>query len=175
MPIGNTAVVPAPSALLNGVAPGYRRRVGYLNTTTNKVEGDRTEIYLYNGRGSATLAGGVYTLQYDGDEETSPRVITCAATTWDTYVVVSPIVIADATWGWFAIEGYVDALVDGGATDVAKDDTLKIVVGTNADAFVQDTASMVPTTDTFAIACEANTSTELVKKVYLFGQRGDLD
>jgi hypothetical protein len=175
MSIGVTAAVPTPSALLNGEAPGYRRWRAYLNPTTGVVEGSRLEIRAYNGRGSATVAGGVYLLQFDGDEETSPRVFTCAAQAADVWVVVSPGILADATWGWFALEGFVDALVEG-TQDVAKDDTLKVVTATSPAAFIQDTAAMVVTTDSVAVACAGQTSaTPTLTKVQMFGQRADVD
>lgn len=175
MPIGNQAVVPHPQGLLNGVSPAYLQRKGYLNTTTGAVEGDRLEIKLYNGRGSATVAGGVYRVIFDGDEETNPAVATATAQTVDQWYVVSIRAVADATWDWYAIEGYVDALVEG-TTDVAKDDTLKVVVGTAANAFVQDTASGVISSDTIAIACAAQAAnSSVLTKVYLYGREADID
>lgn len=162
MPFGNPVAVPHPSNLLaGGIAPAYRRRVAYLNSTTGVIEGDREEIFLYNGRGSATVAGGVYRMLRDGDEETDPRVATCTTQSVAQRYVVSAKIVADAAWGWFTLEGYVDALVEG-TTDVAVDDTLKVVSGTAANAFVQDTAAAVPTAASLAIACAAQTANSSV-------------
>jgi hypothetical protein len=175
MPGGHVAVVPTPSALLNGVSPAYEITESYVNPTTGLVEGDRIKRRLYNGRGSATVAGGVYIQQHDGDEETSPRVITCAAQAADVEVVVSIGIVADASWGWFVYKGYVDALVEG-TTDVAKDDTLKVVTASSPAAFIQDTAALVVTPDSVAVACAAQTSaTPTLTKVQMFGSRADVD
>lgn len=166
-------VVPIPSALLNGEAPAYTRRVGYVNSTTGLVEGSRTEVRLYNGRGSDTVAGGVYRVVRDGDEETDPAVATITAQTIDQYYVVSPIIVPDASWGWFAIDGEVDALVEG-TTDVSKDDFLAVVSGTAANAFVKE--GTAPGTDSLAIATAAQTAnSSVLTKVILLGQRADAD
>jgi hypothetical protein len=88
-------------------------------------------------------------------------------------LVVASAAYADQTWGWYTFAGYCDALVDGDATDVTKDDYLKIVAGTNADAFIDDTTSR--TADSAAIACADNTATQALTKVFLLGDPCDVD
>jgi hypothetical protein len=163
-------IVP-PGSVVDGSA-GYPEAVKWHPHPDNDGPGCWA-VRLYNNSGGATLAGGVYTVTFTGVVTTNPQVIDCAAVTVDVQVVVALEVIPDGDWGWFAVQGYCDALVDGDSADVAAGDFLKIVAGTNADAFIKDGASR--TADSFAIACEANTSTEALKKVYLFGDFGDID
>lgn len=154
---------------------GAIRQVSYTDTSGTETKEPQKQVFLINKTGGATIAGGVYMIAYDGDEETNPKCIACAAVTVDVNTVVATEVLDDAECGWFVYAGYCNAMVDGDATDVAKDDTLKIVAGTNADAFIQDTASAVRTADSAGIACEANTGTQALKKVFLFGDRHDID
>jgi hypothetical protein len=169
----NTAAVPGPNNLVAGHTPGGTRWVAYLDATTGAPEGMQKQVKLYNASGD-TVKGGVYRVAMDGDEETNPKVVDVTAQTIAQFYVVSPKVITDATWGWFVIEGPCLALVDGDTTDVAKDDFLKLIAGTNADAFVSDGTATL-TDDSLAIACEANTSTEALKKVILLGLVKDAD
>ncbi len=126
-------------------------------------------VRLYNGSGGAVTAGAVYKVVYDGDEETNPKVVACTATaTLLQNVVVATEATADAAWGWFAFKGTYSVLCNGDATDISKDDFLKIVVATDADAFVDDTTAR--TVNSFAIACEAETdATPSRIRVYLIG------
>lgn len=133
----------------------------------------RLAVRLYNGTGGATVVGRVYRIAFDGDEETNPKAAACV-TLASVYqnVVVALEVTADATWGWFAIQGYCQAFVEG-TTDVAKDDFLTVNDATDADAFIGDTTTR--TVNSFAIACEAQADNSAVlKRVYLFGDRAIL-
>lgn len=124
---------------------------------------------LYNGSGGATVAGRVYKIVYDGDEETTPKVVACTATaTLLQHVAVATEATADATWGWFAIKGHYSVFVNGDATDVTKDDFLKITAATDDDAFIDDTTAR--TANSFAIATESETdATPSRIRVYLIG------
>ena len=131
--------------------------------------------WLYNACGAALAAGDVVVVNYDGDEETNPQVGVCAALAVYQEVAVfketasGGTSLADATWGWFVVQGYVDAKCNGDSVDITKDDFLKIVAGTDADAFVDNTTAR--TTNSHAIACADETdATPSVTLVYLFGR-----
>lgn len=172
---GHCAAVPVPSALIDSHVPVYTRKRAYVNPTTGVVEGERTEIKLYNGSGD-TVKGGVYRVSFTGTEETQPQIVDiAAAVTVDEYYVVSLKIVPDATFAWFAIQGYVDALVDGDTTDVTAGDSLKMTAATSANALTIDQADNSVTADTIAMACEGNTGAAALKKVYLLGDRKDAD
>lgn len=129
-------------------------------------------VRLYNG-GSALTNKATYMVDFDGDEETNPKITACVATTVDVTVVVAASAVAASSWGWFFFKGYCDVLVEG-TTDVAKDDYLKLLTGTTATALLKDGTSR--TTDSIAIACAAQASnSEVSTKVYLFGDKVDID
>ena len=172
MPVGVSAAIPHPSNLVEGYGPLYTRRVAYKNSS-GEIEGDRLEALLFCGVTTAAVKGGVYRIAYDGDEESNPKAVACTAQTIDQLYCVATAATLENAWGWFAVQGYVDALVDGG-TDVAKDDFLKNVAATDADALVKDGTSL--SADTIAIACEAETETPAtLNKVYLIGRYADTD
>lgn len=130
-------------------------------------------VRLYNGTGAAMVAGRVYRIAFDGDEETNPSAVACV-TLASVYqnVVVALEDTAAASWGWFAIQGYCDAFVEG-TTDVAKDDFLTCNDATDDDAFIDDTTAR--TVNSFAIACAAQADNSAVlTRVYLFGDRAIL-
>lgn len=178
MAFSNSAVVPSPVHAINNHVPGHVRWVTYADSN-GKPQGQTKICKLYNGRGSACLQGGVYRIVFDSTAATPMRVATITAQTVNQRYAVALNATADAAWDWFAIEGDVNALVDGDTTDVAVGDTLKVVAATNADAFIQDTSvsttTAVPSTDTIAIAREANTGAEALKRVYLVGEVADVD
>ncbi len=171
VPIPNNDVTP-------GYVPGQTKRVAYLDSN-GKIAGTKVLARLYNGRGSACLQGGVYRIVFDSTAATPMRVATITAQTVNQRYAVAENATADATWDWFCIEGDTNALVDGDTTDVAVGDTLTVVAGTNADAFIRDqavsTTTAVPSSDTIAVAREANTGTEALKRVQLLGEVADVD
>lgn len=137
-------------------------------------QGSNEELYniqirLCNKSGGDTVVGRVYKVVYDGDEETNPKAVACTATaTVLQHVVIAQEVLADGAFGWFTIQGYCDAFVNGDSTDVTKDDFLKIVAATDDDAFVDDTTAR--TANSFAIACADETdATPSLTRIYLFG------
>lgn len=154
-------------------APGSVRTVSYVDSNGAETGDVCKQIRLYNATGGALTANATYMVDFDGDEETNPKVIACAAVTVDVHVVVAAAATAAASWGWFTYAGYCDALVEG-TTDVAKDDYLKIVAATSATSFIKDGTSR--TADSGAIACAAQAANSSVAtKVFLFGDRFDID
>lgn len=147
--------------------PVKTRWVEYLNPTTGVQEGHQLQVFLYNATGGALTQYATYMVDYDGDEETNPKVIAAATATPPRDIVVAQEATATASWGWFACVGYTQCGVEG-TTDVAKDDYLKLTSGTSAVAFIKDGSSY--TTSSHAIATEAQTTNSVVNiKVYLLG------
>jgi hypothetical protein len=144
-------------------SPGRVRWVHDANGCHTKL------VRLYNGTGSALTQYAVYMLNYDGDEETNPKVIACATSTPIRWLVVAQEATAAASWGWFACFGYTECLVEG-TTDVAKDDFLKLTSGTSATAFIKDGTTI--TAASFAIATEAQADNSAVAtRVFLLGDK----
>jgi hypothetical protein len=163
-----------PRSLLASDSPGAVKLVSFVSSAGVETGDVGKAVRLFNDRGSACVQGGVYMVGFDATVAQNPKVETCVAeTSVSRQVVVAMDATADQAWGWFFYAGYCNALVDGDATDVAAGDYLKITAGTNADAFIGNTTSR--TVDSFAIAMEANTSTEALKKVFMLGDPADVD
>lgn len=134
--------------------------------------------WMYNGTGAAVVPGQVVRVGYDGDEETNPRVATIVTALANVYVETAvgwgPATgsgsIPDATWGWFVVQGYVEAYCYG-ATDVDKDDSIKVVYNASYPiSFIEDGTAR--TVNSVGIACAAQTAaSEALTLVYLFGER----
>lgn len=161
---------PAYDPIAGTPTPGFERWVHHQGRGSFKLR------WLYNGSGGAHARGTVHKVVYDGDEETNPKVVACTNTA-NLYQEVAVAYeaagggssIADATFGWYVVQGYVEAFVEG-TTDVAKDDFLQVAVGTDADAFIGNTSAR--TTGSFGIACEAQAANSAVlTDIYLFGER----
>lgn len=153
---------------LTNDTPLARKWVTYPGSTTGE---QCLAVRLYNGTGAAMVAGRVYRISFDGDEETNPKAV-AVVTLANVYqhVCVALEATADAAWGWFAIQGYVDAFCNGDATDIAKDDFLTCNDATDDDAFIDDTTTR--TVNSMAIACADETdATPSLTKVYLLGDR----
>jgi hypothetical protein len=91
----------------------------------------RKEIRLYNAYASTIPVGHPCLVRYDGDEETNPFVVSGASASGTAILEIfctPQVAVPASSWGWFTIEGYCQALVEG-TTDVAKDDFLKLVIG----------------------------------------------
>ncbi len=114
------------------------------------------EVRLYNGVGSALVTGRPYAVEATGAEATQWQVITPAALAVYQYVVVAMEDVPAASFGRFAVQGFVDAMVDG-TTDVADLDYLDVTPGTSAVAFIKD-HSTARSTASVARACEARTT-----------------
>lgn len=92
-----------------------------------------SQVRLYNATGGALTAGGWYMIAWGGTTATAqnPRVIVPATTALMREFVVALAALADASYGWFAYSGYVDALVDG-TSDVTAGHFVKLVNGSTA-------------------------------------------
>jgi hypothetical protein len=165
--LGISAGMPVPAFDQLAFTGGPGCRMGYTLDTNNLIG---TKMRLYNGSGGACVAGRVYVIRYDGDEETNPKVVTCAASpaTTPEHVAVAMDATASGAWGWFAVAGYASAFVNGDTVDVSKDDYLKVDVSDDDDAFVGNTSTR--TANSFAIATAAETdATPSLATVYLLG------
>lgn len=125
-------------------------------------------VRLYNGTGGAMVAGRPYVLEATGVEATPWQAITPAALAVYQYVVIAKAATAAASWGDFAIQGFVDALVES-TTDIADLDYLDVTPGTSAVAMIKD-HSTTRSTASVARACEARTSNDVgMIRVQLLG------
>lgn len=166
-----SGIIPRSNTALD--SPGQIRLRSYVDSNGVETGDVCRQVRLYNATGGALVAGATYMVDFDGDEETNPKVIACAAVTVDVQVVIAQEATATASWGWFTYAGYCDALVEG-TTDVAKDDYLKIVAGTSATSFIKDGTAR--TSDSGAIATAAQTAnSSVLTKVFLLGDRFDID
>ena len=157
--------VQARSTLANDT-PGALKTITYVDSNGVDTNDPQVLIRLYNDTGSATTDGQVFLVSFDGDEETNPNITTPATSSVYSTYVVSYGAVANATWGWFTIAGYCNALVEG-TTDVAKDDMLQ---GSNGNAYFIQDGGATRTTDSIAIATAAQATNSAVStKVYLFG------
>ena len=172
MSVGFVAHGVAPRTTLTDESPGARLFNTYITSAGVQTHEGQEWVRLFNDLGAAAVKGRPYMVFYDGDEEENPKAATPATTAADvhTYIVVAMEDVADQHFGWYCFKGYVDAFVDGDATDVAKDDYLK--VANTATAFTGDTTTR--TAQSCGIACEANTGTAALKKIYLFGEPCDI-
>jgi hypothetical protein len=152
-------------------SPGAIRYSEYQGAETREPQ---VQMRLFNDAGEAAVVGGVYLIVPTGVEEENPKVIDVAADTVVAHrVAVAIEAVADQAWGWFAVGGYVDALVEG-TTDVAVGDFLKTTAATSATAFFKDATAR--SVKSFAVACTAQASaTPTLTKVYLLGDLGDVD
>lgn len=134
---------------------------------------DKTQclaVRLYNGTGSAQVTGRPYAVECTGAEATQWQTITPAALAVYQHVVIALEDVAAASFGWYAIQGFCDALVDG-TTDVADLDYLDVTPGTSATALIKD-HSTVRSTASVARACEARTDNSAgLIRVQLLGDR----
>jgi hypothetical protein len=102
----------------------------------------RKEIRLYNAYASTIPVGHPCLVRYDGDEETNPFVVSGASASGTAILEIfctPQVAVPASSWGWFTIEGYCQALVEG-TTDVAKDDFLKLVIATTSGV-IKDTGT----------------------------------
>lgn len=121
------------------------------------------KIKFYNNNtGGTTTVGQTYLVKTVGVANFSPQIVTASsaisglASTDSVQIRVAVALEAVAASGWVkcAIEGYVDALVDG-TTDVAIGDFLKFAPATKTTPIKDGAAE---TLKSFAVACEASTA-----------------
>jgi hypothetical protein len=152
--------------------PGQIRYQSYITSAGVETNEPQVLVRLYNSLAAAasTVKGGAYQVIYTG-AGLNPGILLPAAVTANVNIVIAPAIYLTATWGWYVWAGYVDALVEG-ATDVAIGDFLKV---TAPNAYLI-TDGATRTTDSFAVACEAQASaTPTLAKVFLFGAEADVD
>jgi len=146
----------------------------YKSETKRDVSGCayRT-LRVYNGTGGALTQYAMYTLSFDGDEETNPKLIAnvSGASTglYYAYRVVATEAAAAAAYTDVVVWGWYTCLVEG-TTDVAKDDFLKIDTSVSTTAPIKD--GTTKTTGSVAIAAEAQaTNSAVAARVFLLGER----
>lgn len=126
-----------------------------------------SQVRLYNATGGALTAGGWYMISWGGSTATAPnpRVIAVATTTLLREFVVAMTALADVSYGWFAYQGYVDALVDG-TSDVTAGHFVECVNTTSA--VVTDGATM--TANSIAVCLPGQTAnTPTSTRCFLLG------
>lgn len=130
-----------------------------------KRDGNRSFIYTYVTASAAV--GTPFVLDFDGDEETNPKVLVPATSSVYQYIVFPTVLSTTAGFQWCQFRGDAYVLVDG-TTDVAKDDFLEVL--NTGTALVKDGTSR--TTNSVAIAQEARTANSAgLTYVYLLGDR----
>jgi hypothetical protein len=156
--------------------------------------GSERQVYvkIFNTSSSTALSNGaIYVLSYYVDAtDTSNPIIKGIAVAPSTKAANNVIIVIDnspkdlttipaSSYGWAVVAGYVQALCDGGTTDIAVGDQLEILNG--GTAFTVETAAVAgasPILDPAcaAIAMEAYTSgTNALKKVFLTGIPCNID
>lgn len=136
---------------------GMRKRVG---------SNEYVMVYV----GESKSKGEFQVIEYDGDEDTNPKV--ADASTSSAYQEVGVILddISDSGFYWVQVEGKAEALVDGD-TDVSKDDFLEVLDG-SVNAIKDDTTR---SENSVAVACEAQTANEgTLTDVWLLGGRAQI-
>lgn len=160
-------------------SPGFIRHATYveLKDPTATTFGRQTHEpqvlqRLYNATGGALVLGRPYAIVEEDDEETSPKLIdpATAGAGAEVRVGVAIDVAADTTWTYAVIQGYVDALCDGGTNDITEGDYLE--VDNAGTAFTSDGATRTANSAArFAEDAAYTSATEALKKVYLLGDR----
>jgi hypothetical protein len=100
----------------------------------------------------------------------NPRVIAPATTALFREFVVALTALADVSYGWFAYHGYVDALVDGGTTDVTAGHFVKLANASTA--VVEDGANYAATS--IALCMPGQTAATTSTRVYMLGYRATI-
>lgn len=127
-------------------------------------------IRLFKPTGAALVKGAVVKIAYSGQASGDPQVatVTSGAAAFDR-VVVAAEAVSSGTFGWFFFAGVCDAMVDG-TTDVTLGDYLKMVAGTDNDAFIKDGTALTINSCAVAMAAQASDANVLTK-VRLLGER----
>jgi len=160
---------------------GYRAQVSTSYGAAIEVQGAGTDVWLsvYNDAGAAVTNGDIKLLSFKVSSGVLQPVLIAPATNTtvgnQVVVVDNSIVglgtIADATWGFVKVSGYVLADVDGTA-DLVAGDQLQVI---NAGVALIDQGSAqgaVIDADTCAIMLEAYTTNAVaLKSVFLLGNQ----
>lgn len=142
-------MVPAWDGEAFSAAPGHTRTRTWYDDAGNLRT--QTVMWLFNDLGAAATVAKPYMVRFQGTAGQSPAVVALAASPTDTpeLCCVAITAVADQTWGYFAVEGWCEALVEG-TTDCTRGDYLSldddIVSG---GAFKEDTTTR--TKNSFAI------------------------
>jgi hypothetical protein len=135
-----------PSEAINGTGSAGARRMQGRNE------------YLFAYVPASALRGEVYVVTHDGDEETTPKLVTAATlAVYQEYAVVLADQGAAAGYAWVQLKGHAYMLVEG-TTDVAKDDYLELL---NTEKSAKKDAT-TRSTNSFAIACAAQAANSAV-------------
>ena len=161
-----------------GVVPGKERIVPYTDTDGVRGSGISKQVYLYNSTGSALVKGAAYIVGYDGDEETNPMVFAYSgAITLDREFVIATSAVPAASFGWFVYAGYANVVLDGGTTDIAKDDYVKMTTAVS-NSYPSSDGTATYSADSLGIATAAQTAAASITsftKVFLIGGLRDGD
>lgn len=164
-----------PRSVGAGTSPGQSRLVEYVDPATGLGTGDtRIEMWLFNNAGIPTVRGDAYQAMFVSTVAKNPQVIVCATTTPLRNVVVAVGVVADQTFGWFAVSGWVDASLEA-TTDIAAADFLKMTTGTSALAMIRLGTAELDAACAIAVAAITTDgvnrpSVTVPNKVYLLGR-----
>ena len=168
-------MVPAWDSEAFSAAPGHVRSQTFLDDLG--VVRSRNVKWLFNDLGAAAEIGRPYMVRFNANSGQNPSIAAALVAPTDTpeLVCVALKATADQTWDYFCVEGYTEALVEGG-TDVTKGDYLSvdddIVTG---GAFKEDTTTR--TKNSFAIYQDATDQTAAsasLRLIYMFGQEAEV-
>lgn len=151
-------------------APGHERWDTWIDDAG--IERSYKLKWLYNGTGAAVVAQEPMVLRHDGDADIPMAAAVCTESPPGvTELICVPIANhATATWGWYAVQGYVEIYVNGDTTDVTKDTFLKMDVTVDDDAAISDSTTRSP--NSFAIYSDDTSETDATpstRLVRMFG------
>lgn len=138
----------------------------------------QTLMWIFNDLGSAATLGKPYMVRFQGTAGQNPAIVAAAASPSDTpeLVCVPITAIADQTYGYACVEGFVEALVEGG-TDCTRGDYLSVdddII--SGGAFKEDTTTR--TKNSFAMYMdptdETTGSAATLRLIYMFGQEAEV-
>ncbi len=161
-------ILPKPAGASSAL--GQRQNVPYRDPITGAETGEvRSEIFLYNATGAATVIGNAYMLTQTGLVPAQLlQAAVLAAGARPREVVIATSIIPAAGYGWFALSGPVNITCSGTPAAGAH---LKVATGTSTSALVTDTTGTTASVGmmaTVAGASAAPTAT-VPNKAYMFG------
>lgn len=176
MPLTNYGVVPAWDRDAFSAQPGHVRTRTFLDD--EGYERQQQVKWLFNDTGGAAVLGRPYVIRYKGGGEKPLCIAALAASPADTpeEICVAIEAVANNAWGYFAVEGYVEALVEG-TTDCTAGDYLSADVNIVANgAFKEDTTTR--TKNSFAMYMdptdETTNGSATLRLIRLFGEHAEI-
>jgi hypothetical protein len=176
MPLVDYSVVPSFDRDAFSAQPGHVRRRTFLDD--EGYERSQMVKWLYNDTGSAATLGRPYRILYTGAGEKPLKIQALSASPVDTpeEICVAIEAVANNSWGYYAVEGWVEALVEG-TTDCTAGDYLSadtnIVAG---GAFKEDTTTR--TKNSFAMYMdptdETTNGSATLRLIRLFGEHAEI-